>query len=389
MKSFKGYVKESIQLNEAVTTKAIRTEMAICFHWNKAKNKDISDEKALELAEISDDNWEKVKAPENKVGENIVKKLLNESSLSGNAVHYGSGSNSVSAFWSQYGAGVASSSRTPKTDLIIGTKTISLKIGAGQLMSGKGPEALATFYAALEESENSLKKSDKVKACIIEIKKFSQGYINDTITNLKKNDWETAPEEITNIEKVHKETMRLLGSLFEEDEKFQRAFIKEAMTGNVKFGKASNASANYFLVGSKNGNSISFHDINTGDYVDKVVRNTTISVKHKTTSVSERVVGEETVSRRWWSALGLSTKDMTKALRKKAPKPKEDKKNESYNESYDELYEGFLRDVWNKVKSTVTGFIGNIKKMVKRKFKSFLGFLGFEPEVEYKIDLPK
>jgi len=376
MKSFKGYL-----LAEATTTAATKTEMAICFHWNKAVNKGISDEKALELAQISVGNWSKVNLEkEGKVGENVVKNLL-KLNLKGNAIHYGSGNNPVSDFWSNYGAGKAASSRTPKTDLIIGGKTISLKMGAGQLMSGKTPESTATFYAALMEAGEDLKRNPKVVECIEVINSFSEGYINDTITNLKKNDWKDAPQEIKDIEAVHKKTMEILGSLFKQDKNFQRAFIKEAMTGHIKFGKGSNASADYFLVGSKDGSSISFHDINKGDYVDKVVSKTKISVKHKTTSEAKTIGGKKvkTGRRKWWSALGLSTADMTKDLISKAPK----------NESYNELHEGFLKDVWNKAKSTVAGFMGKVKQVLKGTFKSVLGFLGFEPEVEYKIVFPK
>jgi hypothetical protein len=362
-------------LVEADTTGATSVEMAICFYWNKTANEStgISDEEALSLAEIPIGKWNKVTDNAKQTGQNIVKLLPSEGVTSGNAVHYGGGSDKVSAFWSKYGAGAAASSRTPKTDLIIGTKTISLKIGAGQLMSGKGPEATATFFAALEEAGDDLKKSREVNDCITEIKKFSEGYIKDTITNMKKNNWATAPLEIINVEQVHKNTMQILGTLFEKDKKFQKAFIKEAMTGNVKFGKSSKASADYFLVGSKDGTAISFHDIDKGDYVDKVISRTTISVKHKTTS-EQKVVGGvkvKTGRRKWWSALGLSTKDMTKTLK--------------LNNSYDPLDEGFFRDIWNKVKSTVTGFVVDMKKIAQRKFRIFLSFLGFEPEVEYEI----
>ena len=376
MLKFKEY------LAEADTSKATSVEMAICFYWNKTVNEStsISDDEALSLAEIPVNKWNKVTDSAKQTGQNIVKLLPSEGVTSGNAVHYGSGNDDVSKFWKDHGAGVAASSKTPKTDLIIGDKTISLKIGAGQLMSGKGPEATATFFAGLMGAKDSLKKSKEVQECIDEIKKFSEGYITDTITNLKKNNWATAPQEIVNIELVHKKTMQLLGTLFENNKEFQKAFIKEAMTGNVKFGEGSKASAGYFLVGSKDGTSISFHDIDKGDYVDKVISKTTISVKHKTTS-QQKVVGGvkvKTGKRKWWSALGLSTKDMTKTLLK-------DKKK--LNNSYDPLDEGFFRDIWNKVKSTVTGLVVDMKRIAQSKFKSFLNFLGFEPEVEYEIKL--
>jgi len=117
-------------LVEADTTGATSVEMAICFYWNKAANetKNISDDEALSLAKIPVNKWNKVKNDARQVGKNIVDLLPSEGVTSGNAEHYGGGSDKVSAFWSKYGAGVAASSRTPKTDLIIGNKTISLKI---------------------------------------------------------------------------------------------------------------------------------------------------------------------------------------------------------------------------------------------------------------------
>ena len=54
---------------------------------------------------------------------------------------------------------VPGSTKTPKTDFVIGKNKISLKSGsAAQLMSGGRNESIATFYTALNSVEGMQKK---------------------------------------------------------------------------------------------------------------------------------------------------------------------------------------------------------------------------------------
>ena len=73
--------------------------------------------------------------------------------LRGKADRTGGGSVEVSDLWSQYWlpSSVPASTKTPKTDISIGGKAISLKAGPdAQLMSGGVNESTATFYAAVD-----------------------------------------------------------------------------------------------------------------------------------------------------------------------------------------------------------------------------------------------
>ena len=54
--------------------------------------------------------------------------------------------------WNSYFPdGAKGSTLTPKTDIIVGGKRISVKTGNAQLMSGGKPEAMATFYTAAKK----------------------------------------------------------------------------------------------------------------------------------------------------------------------------------------------------------------------------------------------
>ena len=58
MKSFKGYLKESILLTEASTKEATRSEQAICYAYNMMKlGKNAKDTDALKKAGISEGDF--------------------------------------------------------------------------------------------------------------------------------------------------------------------------------------------------------------------------------------------------------------------------------------------------------------------------------------------
>ena len=358
-----NYVNRVQNLYEAKTG-GDTYEVGIIMGWYKAVGKPFDQKTSA----VSDKDIKKIKQIHVDVGTKVAKQLIKlEPSIARQtiATHFGKGKPAVSPFWKSHGAGKHAASRTPKTDLIIGKYNISLKMGAGQLMSGAREEALATFYWALSQTSKELGDTDEVKKCIEIINKFRSGYVIGTTANAIKNNTD---KDVTKINLVHKDMMSALNALFEKSEVFKYAFTKEAMSGYGKFGLKNTASADYFLVSSATGDKVSFHTITDDAYVKKVANTSTVSVKFKSTSL--KTVKDTGENRRWWSALGITSKDLTKV------------KDEQLNEGIG----SFVRGVVQKTKNALKSAIDFAKNLAKRSMSAFLKFLGFEPpEVKYTI----
>lgn len=212
------------------------------------------------------------------------------------ALQYGrSKSNTITEFWKGHGA----KNKTPKTDIIIGDKRLSLKIGMAQLMSGGKAEATATLYSALDKS--MIGQSTQVNR----VTNIFEDFVTSSICSGKIRPMiKSGRNELVNQgERAHKELMRELGVLFEENEKFKIEFAREAMSGIMKFGENSNASAEFVVSTNHNGldtNVISVHD---DEYCKKIADSMKLQARFKT---SGRVLmGEKTGEYNYWSVVSL------------------------------------------------------------------------------------
>lgn len=212
------------------------------------------------------------------------------------ALQYGrSKSNTITEFWKGHGA----KNKTPKTDIIIGDKRLSLKIGMAQLMSGGKAEATATLYSALDKS--MIGQSTQVNR----VTNIFEDFVTSSICSGKIRPMiKSGRNKLVNQgERAHKELMRELGVLFEENEKFKIEFAREAMSGIMKFGENSNASAEFVVSTNHNGldtNVISVHD---DEYCKKIADIMKLQARFKT---SGRVLmGEKTGEYNFWSVVSL------------------------------------------------------------------------------------
>ena len=89
-----------------------------------------------------------------------VAKFLKQNGITGKGQVLGADQIEVTPEWSKFWDGkVPPTTKTPKTDFMVGKAKISLKSGdAAQLMSGGRNESLATFYAALEKTKGDMDK---------------------------------------------------------------------------------------------------------------------------------------------------------------------------------------------------------------------------------------
>jgi hypothetical protein len=298
--------------------------------------------------------------------------------LTGKAERTGGGSVSTTDLWSQYWApqSVPASTKTPKTDIIIGGKRISLKAGPdAQLMSGGVNESTATFYAAVDRMGK-----DKLSGVYGEIEnailnlapaRVAAGQLKDVIKSGED-------KLVNNADKAHKVLMNNMNKLFASDPQFGFEFCYEAMTGDIKFGNAGGAkggtewaAASHMLVCEFDGTKPSIHSVTDTSYVNKVVNNTKVSVRFKTSS--EKRGGEKTGQYKYWSVIGLITSKLTEELSHEANMLTEGQ----------ELTENIITKVFRKVLDFAKGLWNKVVSYIRESAKNLMEFLGFIPEVNF------
>lgn len=323
-------------LKEADTGEATLFESALVKAWYNLNKKDMPEDA------ISAEENAKLEKNPNMVSkaEGIIKDLNLQGGES--ARQTGRGAGDTTSFWQGFGA----TDKTPKTDVILGDKKISVKVGPSQLMSGGKAESTATFYAAMEETPDLL-DSPEAKAVMDTFDKFVKTGITQA-DKVAKELSKGTNEILNDADKAHKEMRSKLQNLFDKSEDFKIAFAREAMSGYKKFGPDSEASADWVLSADKSLNKGSLHSVNDDSYVAKVADQMNMTVRFKSTS--EKVKGEKTGKYRFWSVVALLINPATiDAL-------------SSLTEEDKQLNENIFTNTVNKVKNI---FQTGIEKIVK------------------------
>ena len=361
MKGFKDFIDEPVDLQEQ-KLKAEDYEAAIVIGWHKNNGKKF-DVKTSGVNPTVYKMLQKEKAAL-KAGQliaaAIAKKFGNKNAK---AEQYGRAKSSLTSFWSSYGA----TDTTPKTDILIGNKRLSLKIGMAQLMSGGPAESKATFFAALKATP-SLKKSEEFKKA----NKTFDGFVTSTLAPgklrpiIKKGD----NPVVNAAEKAHKDCMRDLGALFEKSEKFKIAFAREAMSGYEKYGRASNSAAEFMVVANHSGTSVTIQKVDDDKYCKKIATAMKLQARFKT---SGRVVKKKkTGEYNFWSVVSLIVDSMA------------GEKEDYSGEWYGNLDEGIIDVIKTKVKSVFTKVVDKAKSFIQAGVDKMLKFLGMIPDVSVK-----
>lgn len=176
--------------------------------------------------------------------------------------HYGSGSANLTKEWDAYfitatGKPATGLTKTPKTDMYIGSQHISLKkAGGSQLMSGGVAESLATLGFVYENLPLRLKTkefTDAFRTLESDIaNKFTKINVgkNKSVTDIKKEIKAGVDNDITQrVSEAlasHSEMQAALQRIFSTLEA-RKEFVRESMTGNSKFAD-SLAIATHILV---------------------------------------------------------------------------------------------------------------------------------------------
>ena len=291
-KKFKLNLLEN-KLQEAETGEAVLFESALVYAWYKLNKKPIPKD-AILPAEL-----EKLKSNPSlvKSAANAITTLGLSSGKEARGTGRAGSTVSLTPFWSSFGA----TNTTPKTDVILGNKKISVKAGNAQLMSAGKEESLATFYAAAKHVPNIL-KTKEAKDVISTFEKFVKGGYTkqgSVDTNLK-----AGKDKILNAgDAAHKEMRDNLEALFNKSPEFKIAFAKEAMSGLEKFGPGSPATADYVLSVDSNYGNPQLHKTQDDKYSAKIANQMKLTVRFKSTS--EKLKSGKTGRYRFWSVVSL------------------------------------------------------------------------------------
>lgn len=266
--------------------------------------------------------------------------------------------------WAEFWAPgiVPSPTKTPKTDILIGDNQISVKMGAAQLMSGGPNESKATFYAALDSLKGT--QDGVMKEIMLKLDDLTKGAVARGTVDAELSRGKDVFLQKAND--VNNEVKALLKKAFVDNPEFRIAFVREAMTGRVKFSTSSKAYAKYVLASDKSGDNVHLYSATDNSFLSKVASKTDVTVRFKSTSVKKG--GEKTGEYRYWSVIALGVKKL----------------NEEFAQ-YDGqlLTESTLSDIFSKVKDYIRDLFIKIWDWLKAGVKNVLEFFDLEPEVDH------
>ena len=276
----------------------------------------------------------------------------------------------VSAKWASFWEpdSVPGSTKTPKTDLIAKSDKISLKTGSdAQLMSGGRNESVATFYAAVDLSGTKLDAFGKKIAEAIGNLAPASIAAGPTRQEIKKG----TDALLVAADQAHKLLTKELSKMFEGNPEFAYFFIREAMTGETKFG-GNDGTCTHFLTCDFDGENVHYIPVTDESYVRKIANRAKVSVRMKSVSEKKKIGGKKTKTGRYryWSAVGILADKLT--------------------EEANALERDGVLLTENVVKRLLSRFMNFLKKMVskivehvKKGAKYALDFMGLQPEIEF------
>jgi len=314
------------------------------------------------------------------VGKRIVDKL----GMSGDGGRMTESTYPASREWAEYfkPKKPQGSTLTPKTDIIIGKRKISLKTGDAILMSGGTNEATATFYTAMKKAGNVSDAVGNLKKHIDNLlpsTDMSKLNIKGNKTQLQQMGKFAEVEILKRADEAHHAFKNDLREVFVNTPTFAREFTFEAMTGQVKFG-GNDGTADHFLVTDYEGENVTLHKVTSSSdaYVTKLLKFVKPDVTFKSTQKEKSVAGKKTKTGYYtfWSAVKVGVEMIVE---------QEIRNSNLLTES---VFSVFKR-IYKKGLSWIKGFFKKIYKRISKSYKNLLEFMGFEPIINVNgLDAP-
>ena len=354
--SYVDHVEQVQNLFEGKLT-AADWEKVICVAYNMSKG--MSEEESISAADINEFK------PKHKdalpIGEKIVENSFGNDP-SGVMKHYGQGSGTLTKKWDNYfikmtGKSASSPTKTPKTDMILGSANISLKkYGGSQLMSGGKSETLATLGFAYDNAPNSIKSKAFDSAWNKLNKDIEKQYVNfklppggqtGKIASGKMKVDKKIKDLVINSMTQQTAMTNALRDIMQTTQ-IKKEIVREAMTGRAKFADKA-ASSTHMMKFDETGLS-NFTAINE-KLVDSYTSKTAFNISFKTSGTGKKA----------WTALKGIYKEENEFL------------NDIITESIAETDSEFLEEsLLTRAIKTVKNWITRFLTKVWQRIKNFL-----------------
>lgn len=274
---------------------------------------------------------------------NYLKKM----GCKGTATHIGKKQFPPSDMWTKYNKQKSYS----KTDIIIGKHKISLKsLQEHIIMSAKKNEALATFNCV----SNELYKG-KLPDIITDVIDEMENMITKQVSPLSiKQSKKSGNVDIIGIEEKHRQLLEMVEQSF-DDPTFMVFFIKEVLSGELKFGKESDGSATHILI--LNDTKPILKSLDDTSFLSNIAKSIEVRIDFKSVRKTQ---GEERGMYRYWSVMQMISRELLKDS---------------------VLYEN---SIIKKSLSYVYSMLSKIKNYIST-WSDLFGFLEVEPEITIKF----
>ena len=316
----------------------------------------------------------------------VGKRIVDTLKMSGDGGYMPNSTYPASTEWAEYfkPGKPKGSTLTPKTDIVVGKRKISVKTGAAVLMSGGTNEATATFYTAMNNAGNITDSVTNLKNHIDNLlpsTNMNKYDIKGNKTDLVKAGKFASIDILKRADEAHHKFKKDLREVFINTPTFAREFTFEAMTGKVKFG-GNEGTATHFLVVDFDG-SASYHKVtkSSDDYVGTILSQVNPSVKFKSTAVKRKIDGIDTKTGhyRFWSTVGLMYNAAIKTQNEVY-----DMMNSGELEYLSEGFFDFISRAWNKFKSFVKNLIEKVKNWIKKSVNNMMEYFQLQPNVRFR-----
>tara|TARA_Y100000310_G_scaffold267170_1_gene279037 strand:+ start:28 stop:1488 length:1461 start_codon:yes stop_codon:yes gene_type:complete len=267
-------------------------EKVICVAYNIKTG--MTQEDAISKGDV--DKWDSAFEGLLPAGSAIVDKSFGKSP-SGVMKHYGQGTGKLTKEWNDYfikmtGKAASAPTKTPKTDMMIGKKHISLKkYGGSQLMSGGQSETLATLGFAYKNAPDSIKSKEFDAAWDSLSGDIEDKFIGfslpagETVTTIDQGSGKRALKKIIQDAFTGQQAMTdAIRNILTEFE-IKKEIVKEAMTGNEKFTDKSAVSTHMMKFDVQGNSEFTVID---DSVVTKYTNSTTFNISFKSSGTGGR-----------------------------------------------------------------------------------------------------
>ena len=157
---------------------------------------------------------------------------------------------------------------------------------------------------------------------------------------------------------------------FTDNQDFRKAFVREAMTGEIKFSTKSTAYAEYVLSSDPSGDAPHLYKSTNKAFLDKVVAKSGVTVRFKSTSIKTK--GDKTGEYRYWTVVALGVKKLEEEL-------------EYYNGAL--LTENIITGIIERVKTYLMNLFQKAYEYLKSGVHNIAEFFDLQPDVQFNNNI--